>query len=73
MLRESKVVAVRVIHLWICPAGTLVMDVGGVYCDSLARLAFAKSDGFKSVNDMLQEFESMGELPLKDGIVIYWE
>ena len=35
-------------------------------------LAFAKEDGFESIKDMQQAFEGMGELPLIDGIVIFW-
>jgi hypothetical protein len=52
--------------------GEFLMAVDGVLLSSAETTTFAIADGFHNTEDMRREFERMGELPLFNGICIYW-
>jgi hypothetical protein len=69
-LGDFTIKRVASITIRLLPYGELVIIVDGEIIGDI--LSFARADGFESPRDMRQEFERMGELPLKNGIVIYW-
>ena len=56
------------------PTGSLIaIRLSGMWLNNHEIEQFARLDGFKDAADMRQEFERMKELPLENGIVIYWK
>jgi hypothetical protein len=68
----TRVAAIRILRRgW--ARELLSIKIDDDWLDDTSTEAFARADGFTGQISMLQAFERMGELPLHDGIVIYWK
>jgi hypothetical protein len=68
VLREATVTRVDPVTMALGPAHQLLLSVGGGTVD---EAAFARADGFQSIEEMRDWFKNTHGLPF-EGIVIHW-